>query len=105
MINPINAVDTKQQYYVNQKTQISVSKNEQNFELPNLSIGQAILARNNISFRNLSEPIEITYLQENLSLFAPERIKEIYDIHNNGLGSYKKRLKNMSRIFLEDSVA
>ena len=62
MINPIN-ISTNPICY--QKTPVNQTSNPQvlqqdNFELSNYKSAQAILVRNNISFKNLVMPIEIT---------------------------------------------
>ena len=62
MINPVsfNVVNNQ---YLNKKTQKGEMLNNslpQTSELSNYEVGQAILNRNNISFRNLATPIEVT---------------------------------------------
>ena len=62
MMNPVsfNVVNNQ---YLNKKTQKGEKLNNslpQTSELSNYEVGQAILNRNNISFRNLTTPIEIT---------------------------------------------
>ncbi len=61
MINPIN-ISTNQIYYTNRQAKETkpVNVSVPNFELFDYKTGQAILARNNISFRNLATPIEVT---------------------------------------------
>ncbi len=61
MINPIN-ISTNQIYYTNKQVKETKPANVSapNFELSDYKTGQAILARNNISFRNLAAPIEVT---------------------------------------------
>ena len=61
MINPIN-VSTNPTYYNKMPAKQAQGGNTTNpsFELSDYKTGQAILARNNISFRNLATPIEVT---------------------------------------------
>ncbi len=61
MINPIsfNIVNNQYLNQQNQQKQI-LNLNVNNEELSNYGIGQAILNRNNISFRNLAMPIDVT---------------------------------------------
>ena len=61
MINPIN-ISTNPIYYTNRQAKETKPANisTPNFELSDYKTGQAILARNNISFRNLATPIEVT---------------------------------------------
>ena len=61
MINPIN-ISTNPIHYTNKQAKETKPANVStpNFELSDYKTGQAILARNNISFRNLSTPIEVT---------------------------------------------
>ena len=61
MINPIN-VSTNPTYYNKMPAKQAQGGNTTNpsFELSDYKTGQAILARNNIAFRNLATPIEVT---------------------------------------------
>ena len=61
MINPIN-ISTNPTYYSKMPAKQSqgVNVTTPSFELSDYKTGQAILARNNISFRNLATPIEVT---------------------------------------------
>lgn len=63
MINPVNLNVVNNQYN-KQNSQNSVLKpsfaDTNNVKLSNYEVGQAILNRNNISFRNLAMPIEVT---------------------------------------------
>ena len=61
MINPIS-ISTNPIYYTNRQAKETKPANVSapNFELSDYKTGQAILARNNISFRNLATPIEVT---------------------------------------------
>ena len=61
MINPIN-ISTSPIYYSKMpaKQTQGVNTTPPSLELSDYKTGQAILARNNISFRNLSTPIEVT---------------------------------------------
>ena len=61
MINPIN-ISTNPIYYSKMpaKQTQGVNTTAPSLELSDYKTGQAILARNNISFRNLSTPIEVT---------------------------------------------
>ena len=61
MINPIN-ISTNPIYYSKMPAKQSQGGNvtTPNFELADYRTGQAILARNNIAFRNLATPIEVT---------------------------------------------
>ena len=63
MINPVNLNIVNNQYN-KQNSQNSVLKpsfaDTNNVKLSNYEVGQAILNRNNISFRNLAMPIEVT---------------------------------------------
>ena len=61
MINPIN-ISTNPIYYSKMPAKQTQGVNTTNpsLELSDYKTGQAILARNNISFRNLSTPIEVT---------------------------------------------
>ena len=64
MINSVSFNIINNQYINKQNLQKGVSKplfaNTNNVELSNYEVGQAILNRNNISFRNLTTPIEVT---------------------------------------------
>ena len=64
MINSVSFNIINNQYINKQNLQNGVSKplfaNTNNVELSNYEVGQAILNRNNISFRNLTTPIEVT---------------------------------------------
>ena len=61
MINPIN-ISANPIYYTNMPAKETKPANVStpNFELSDYKTGQAILARNNISFQNLATPIEVT---------------------------------------------
>ena len=61
MINPID-VSTNLTYYSKMPAKQSqgINTTPPSFELSDYKTGQAILARNNISFRNLATPIEVT---------------------------------------------
>ena len=61
MINPIN-ISANSIFYQSKpaKETKPASISTPSFELSDYKIGQAILARNNISFRNLAAPIEVT---------------------------------------------
>ena len=61
MINPIN-ISTNPIYYSKMpaKQTLGVNTTAPSLELSDYKTGQAIWARNNISFRNLSTPIEVT---------------------------------------------
>ena len=61
MINPIN-ISTNPTYYSKRPAKQSqgINTTPPSFELSDYKTGQAILARNNISFRNLAAPIEVT---------------------------------------------
>ena len=61
MTNPIN-ISTNSIYYTNKQAKETkpAGISTPNFELSDYKTGQAILARNNISFRNLAVPIEVT---------------------------------------------
>lgn len=62
MINPVSLNIVNNQY-LNKQTQKGEMLNNslpQTSELSNYEVGQAILNRNNISFRNLATPIEVT---------------------------------------------
>ena len=64
MINPVNLNIVNNQYINKQNLQNGVVRpsfaDTSNIELSNYEVGQAILNRNNISFRNLAMPIEVT---------------------------------------------
>lgn len=64
MMNPINFNIVNNQYINKQNSQNGVLKpsfaDASNTELSNYEVGQAILNRNHISFRNLATPIEVT---------------------------------------------
>lgn len=64
MINSVSFNIINNQYINKQNLQKGVSKplfaNTNNVELSNYEVGQAILNRNNISFRNLASPIDVT---------------------------------------------
>ena len=64
MINPVNFKIVNNQYLNKQNLQNETSSNSfantNKIELSNYEVGQAILNRNNISFRNLATPIEVT---------------------------------------------
>ena len=61
MINPIN-ISTNPIYYSKMpaKQTLGANTTDSSFELSDYKTGQAFLARNNISFRNLVAPIEVT---------------------------------------------
>ena len=64
MIKAVNLNVVNNQYINKQNLQNGVLKssfaNTNNVELSNYEVGQAILNRNNISFRNLASPIDVT---------------------------------------------
>ena len=64
MINSVSFNIINNQYINKQNLQKGVLNhliaNTNNVELSNYEVGQAILNRNNISFRNLTTPIEVT---------------------------------------------
>lgn len=62
MIKPISAINTNQYYRKSEKVQNQPLSTNQTLELSGMYAGRAMLARNNISFRNLSKPVEITHL-------------------------------------------
>lgn len=63
MINPVNTITTKYNKIEYKKEDSTNQEPSQNtFELADYKTGQAILARNNISFKSSAEPVEVTHL-------------------------------------------